>query len=94
MDRGTSGVPARPRADINTTHRSQGPAATPMDAHRNGDTFCPHLDLHGIKMDSLGLTADQTLPAIRAGEYPKTSAARGQGRWRCPAKVTPRRCRS
>jgi HSP20 family molecular chaperone IbpA len=38
-----------------------------MDAFRKGDTFYRHLDLPGIKMDSIGLTVEQNVPAIRPG---------------------------
>jgi HSP20 family molecular chaperone IbpA len=37
-----------------------------MDAYRNGGTFYRHLDLPGNKIDSIGLTAEQNVPAIRA----------------------------
>jgi HSP20 family protein len=36
-----------------------------MDAYRKGDTFYRHLDLPGIKMDSIGLTVERNVPAIR-----------------------------
>jgi HSP20 family protein len=42
------------------------PAAMPMDAYRQGDTFYLHLDLPGIKLDSIDLTVEQNVLTIRA----------------------------
>jgi HSP20 family protein len=42
------------------------PAAMPMDAYRKGDTFYMHLDLPGIKLDSIDLTVEQNVLTIRA----------------------------
>jgi HSP20 family protein len=47
------------------------PAAMPMDAYREGDTFYIHLDLPGIKPDSIDLTVEQNVLTIRA-ERPAT----------------------
>jgi HSP20 family protein len=47
------------------------PAAMPMDAYRKGDTFYMHLDLPGIKLDSIDLTVEQNVLTIRA-ERPAT----------------------
>jgi HSP20 family protein len=49
------------------------PAAMPMDAYRNGDTFYLHLDVPGIKLDSLDLTVEQNVLTVRA-ERPAVQA--------------------
>src|ERR1700751_4480916 len=42
------------------------PAAMPMDAYRQGDSFYIHLDLPGIDADSIGLTVEQNVLTVRA----------------------------
>ncbi len=49
------------------------PAAMPMDAYRQADTFCLKLDLPGIAMDAIALTVEQNVLTVRA-ERPPTSA--------------------
>jgi HSP20 family protein len=49
------------------------PAAMPMDAYRSGDTFYLHLDVPGIKLDSLDLTVEQNVLTVRA-ERPAVQA--------------------
>jgi HSP20 family protein len=49
------------------------PAAMPMDAYRQGDTFYLKLDLPGIAMDAIDLTVEQNVLTVRA-ERPPTSA--------------------
>jgi len=46
------------------------PAAMPMDAYRSGDSFYVHLDLPGIKADSIQLTAEQNVLTVRAERAP------------------------
>jgi HSP20 family protein len=42
------------------------PAAMPMDGYRKGDTFYLHLDLPGVKPDSIDLTVEQNVLTVRA----------------------------
>jgi HSP20 family protein len=42
------------------------PAAMPMDAYRQGDTFYLRLDLPGIELDSIDLTVEQNVLTVRA----------------------------
>ena len=42
------------------------PAAMPMDAYRKGDNFYIHLDLPGVKADSINLTVEQNVLTVRA----------------------------
>jgi HSP20 family protein len=42
------------------------PAAMPMDAYRQGDTFYVKLDLPGIEQDSIDLTVEQNVLTIHA----------------------------
>jgi HSP20 family protein len=49
------------------------PAAMPMDAYRQGDTFYLKLDLPGLAMDAIDLTVEQNVLTVRA-ERPPTSA--------------------
>ncbi len=42
------------------------PVAMPMDGYRKGDSFYLHLDLPGIKPDSIDLTVEQNVLTIRA----------------------------
>jgi HSP20 family protein len=49
------------------------PAAMPMDAYRQGDTFYLKLDLPGIAMDAIDLIVEQNVLTVRA-ERPPTSA--------------------
>jgi HSP20 family protein len=46
------------------------PAAMPMDAYRQGDTFYLQLDLPGIQMDSIELTVEQNVLTVRAERVP------------------------
>jgi HSP20 family protein len=42
------------------------PAAMPMDAYRKGDTFYLHLDLPGVRPDSIDLTVERNVLTVRA----------------------------
>ena len=42
------------------------PAAMPMDAYRQGDTFYVHFDLPGVSTDSIDLTVEQNVLTVRA----------------------------
>ena len=46
------------------------PAAMPMDAYRQGDSFYVHLDLPGIKPESIELTVEQNVLTVRAERAP------------------------
>jgi len=46
------------------------PAAMPMDAYRQGDSFYVHLDLPGVSADSIGLTVEQNVLTVRAERKP------------------------
>jgi HSP20 family protein len=46
------------------------PAAMPMDAYRQGDSFYIHLDLPGIDADSISLTVEQNVLTVRAERAP------------------------
>ena len=46
------------------------PAAMPMDAYRSGDSFYVHLDLPGVKADSIQLTVEQNVLTVRAERAP------------------------
>jgi len=46
------------------------PAAMPMNAYRKGDSFYVELDLPGVKQDSIELTVEQNVLAIRAERSP------------------------
>jgi HSP20 family protein len=46
------------------------PAAMLMDAYREGDNFYIHLDLPGIKADSINLTVEQNVLTVRAERTP------------------------
>jgi HSP20 family protein len=46
------------------------PAAMPMDAYRNGDTFYVHFDLPGVSADSIDLTVEQNVLTVRAERTP------------------------
>jgi HSP20 family protein len=46
------------------------PAAMPMDAYRQGDSFYIHLDLPGISADSISLTVEQNVLTVRADRVP------------------------
>jgi HSP20 family protein len=46
------------------------PAAMPMDAYRNGDTFYVHFDLPGVSADSIDLTVEQSVLTVRAERRP------------------------
>ena len=49
------------------------PAAMPMDAYRSGDSFYVHLDLPGVKADSIQLTVEQNVLTVRAERAPVQS---------------------
>jgi HSP20 family protein len=42
------------------------PAAMPMDAYRQGDSFYVHFDLPGIDANSISLTVEQNVLTVRA----------------------------
>jgi HSP20 family protein len=42
------------------------PAAMPMDAYRQGDTFYVRFDLPGVRADSIDLTVEQNVLTVRA----------------------------
>lgn len=42
------------------------PAAMPMDAYRDGDSFVVHLDLPGVSADTIDLTVEQNVLTIHA----------------------------
>ena len=46
------------------------PAAMPMDAYRDGDTFYVHFDLPGISAESIDLTVEQNVLTVRAERTP------------------------
>ena len=46
------------------------PAAMPMDAYRQGDSFYVQLDLPGCSADSIGLTVEQNVLTVRAERAP------------------------
>ncbi len=46
------------------------PAAMPMDAYRQGDSFYIHFDLPGINADSIELTVEQNVLTVRAERTP------------------------
>jgi HSP20 family protein len=52
---------------LGTTAR---PAAMPMDAYRRGDNFYVHLDLPGVRADSIELTVEQNVLTVRAERPP------------------------
>jgi HSP20 family protein len=47
------------------------PAAMPMDAYRNGDTFYIHFDLPGVSAESIELTVEQNVLTVRAERRPE-----------------------
>jgi HSP20 family protein len=52
---------------LGTTAR---PAAMPMDAYRQGDSFYIHFDLPGIDPGSIDLTVEQNVLTVRAERVP------------------------
>ncbi len=52
---------------LGTTAR---PAAMPMDAYRQGDSFYIHFDLPGIDPGSIDLTVEQNVLTVRAERIP------------------------
>jgi HSP20 family protein len=46
------------------------PAAMPMDAYRQGDSFYIHFDLPGIDASSISLTVEQNVLTVRADRAP------------------------
>jgi HSP20 family protein len=46
------------------------PAAMPMDAYRNGDTFYVHFDLPGVSAETIELTVEQNVLTVRAERVP------------------------
>jgi len=47
------------------------PAAMPMDAYRQGDTFYVHFDLPGVSAESIELTVEQNVLTVRAERRPE-----------------------
>jgi HSP20 family protein len=47
------------------------PAAMPMDAYRQGDSFYVHFDLPGVRADSIDLTVEQNVLTVRAERAPE-----------------------
>jgi len=47
------------------------PAAMPMDAYRQGDTFYVKFDLPGINLDAIDLTVEQNVLTVRAEKVPQ-----------------------
>ena len=52
------------------------PAAMPMDAYRQGDSFYIELDLPGVKTDSIDLTVEQNVLTVRAERVPLAADGR------------------
>lgn len=50
---------------------SARPAAMPMDAYRQGDSFYVHFDLPGVSAESIELTAEQNVLTVRAERKPE-----------------------
>jgi HSP20 family protein len=46
----------------------------PMDAYRQGDSFCVHFDLPGVQTDSIDLTVEQNVLTVRAERLPTAPA--------------------
>jgi HSP20 family protein len=46
------------------------PAAMPMDAYRQGDTFYIHFDLPGVSTDTIDLQVEQNVLTVRAERKP------------------------
>ena len=46
------------------------PAAMPMDAYRDGDTFYVHFDLPGVSTDTIELTVERNVLTVRAERKP------------------------
>jgi HSP20 family protein len=46
------------------------PAAMPMDAYRDDDTFVIHLDLPGVSPESIELTVEQNVLTVQAERTP------------------------
>ena len=46
------------------------PAAMPMDAYRQGDSFYVHFDLPGVCTESIDLTVEQNVLTVRAERKP------------------------
>jgi HSP20 family protein len=46
------------------------PAAMPMDAYRQKDTFFVHFDLPGVRADSITLTVEHNILTVRAERLP------------------------
>jgi len=47
------------------------PAAMPMDAYRDGDTFYVRFDLPGVSAESISLTVEQNVLTVRAERRPE-----------------------
>src|SRR6202012_3236203 len=56
---------------LGTTAR---PAAMPMDAYRQGDSFYVCFDLPGIPADSIDLTVEQNVLTVRADRAPSQAS--------------------
>lgn len=50
---------------------SARPAAMPMDAYRQGDSFYVRFDLPGVSAESIELTAEQNVLTVRAERKPE-----------------------
>jgi HSP20 family protein len=50
---------------------SARPAAMPMDAYRQGDSFYVHFDLPGVSAESIELTVEQNVLTVRAERKPE-----------------------
>ncbi|MDA0566321.1 Hsp20/alpha crystallin family protein [Streptomonospora sp. S1-112] len=53
------------------------PAAMPMDAYREGDTFVVSFDLPGVRADSIDLEVERNVLTVRA-ERPGSAGAEGR----------------
>jgi len=52
---------------------SSRPAAMPMDAYRQGESFIVHLDLPGVDAESIDLTVEQNVLTVHAERRPPAS---------------------
>jgi len=51
------------------------PSVMPMDAWRDGDTFCVEFDLPGVNPDSIDLDVERNVVTVRAERPPRASDA-------------------
>ena len=49
------------------------PAAMPMDAYREGDTFVVHFDVPGVSADAIELDVERNVLTVRAERRPATT---------------------